>query len=90
MCAPPENYIKKNSEHEGFPRGWHFKKRFEAPNGKVYSFGKLVEEDIVTDEVQDVLPKERKRRTSKKAINAAKKGSAKKVTRRGRRPKNEE
>lgn len=26
----------------GFGRGWHLKKKFVAPDGKTYSFGKLV------------------------------------------------
>lgn len=26
----------------GYGRGWHLKKHFEAPDGKVYSFGELV------------------------------------------------
>ena len=33
--------VKPNA---GFGRGWHLKKEFTAPNGKVYSFGKLISE----------------------------------------------
>jgi hypothetical protein len=78
IVAPPENYSKQNSPTAGFPRGWHFKKRFEAPNGDVYSFGKLVE-NIEPDSIQDDAkvkpepkkvskkkPQPRRKRTSKK------------------------
>lgn len=45
MTSKPTKAPKKVKE-EGGPqgRGWHLKKHYVAPNGKVYSFGKLVSE----------------------------------------------
>jgi hypothetical protein len=41
---PPKSALKKNNgEHH--PRGWHLKKRYVSPSGKVYSFGKEVTEN---------------------------------------------
>jgi hypothetical protein len=81
ICAPPENY--KKSEHEGYQRGWHFKKRYEAPDGKIYAFGKLVEEDNVEsdEQVSDESPtpkKTRKPRTPKVASKKVTKQTRKK------------
>jgi hypothetical protein len=65
MVAPPENYNKKK-DNEGFPRGWHFKKRFEGPDGKIYSFGKIVEDgeglDDESSEPAEVTPVVKKKR----------------------------
>lgn len=83
MVAPPENYNKKK-DNEGFPRGWHFKKRFEGPDGKIYSFGKIVEEgDILdedTSETIDVEPIVKKKRGRPKKDSSVK--STPKVSRR--------
>lgn len=70
LVAPPENYTKQASATAGFPRGWHFKKKFEAPDGKVYSFGKLVE-----NEELEVVPTQE---TSSKAKTVSKKRGRKK------------
>jgi len=81
ICAPPENY--KKSEHEGYQRGWHFKKRYEAPDGKIYAFGKLVEEgeDATAEQMSDnssAPKKTRKPRTSKVASKKVTKQTRKK------------
>ena len=86
LVAPPENYNKKK-DTEKFPRGWHFKKRFEGPDGKVYSLGKLVEtESVLTDNIiknteVEVVIKRKRGRPKKDA-------SVKKVIRRKKRVKN--
>jgi len=33
--------VKVAKPTTGFGRGWHLKKKFVSPDGKVYSFGKL-------------------------------------------------
>jgi hypothetical protein len=78
ICAPPENYKKR--EHDGYQRGWHFKKRYEAPNGKIYTFGKLVEEDEEAPQTQEVsetlsIPKQKRKTkvTSKKVSKTTRK-----------------
>lgn len=42
----------KPAKEDGGPRGrgWHLKKHYVAPNGKVYNFGKLVSEVTVVAE----------------------------------------
>lgn len=37
-----EKVVKVVKPTAGFGRGWHLKKKFVAPDGKVYSFGKIV------------------------------------------------
>jgi hypothetical protein len=81
LVAPPENY--KKSEHEGYQRGWHFKKRYEAPDGKIYAFGKLVEEgeNATAEQMSDnssAPKKTRKPRTSKVASKKVTKQTRKK------------
>jgi len=34
--------VKVAKPTTGFGRGWHLKKKFVAPDGKVYSFGKVL------------------------------------------------
>lgn len=82
MVAPPENYRK--SEHEGYQRGWHFKKRYEAPDGKVYAFGKLIEEDgeLTEEQVSTDSPPTKKTRKTK--------ATTKKVTKRTRKKRDTE
>ena len=76
IVAPPENYSKQNSPTAGFPRGWHFKKRFEAPNGDVYSFGKLVG-DVVEDSIveESTESKIKQEKSSKKTKTGSKRKS---------------
>jgi len=38
--APKAVKVKEEGGPQG--RGWHLKKHYAAPNGKVYSFGKLI------------------------------------------------
>ena len=37
-----KNETKTETPKLNFGRGWHLRKRFEAPDGKVYSFGKEI------------------------------------------------
>jgi hypothetical protein len=46
--APKVVKVKEDGGPQG--RGWHLKKHYVAPNGKVYSFGKLVSEAKVVAE----------------------------------------
>ena len=39
----PKKKSKTYVSKSGFPRGWHFKKEFIAPDGRKYSRGKLIE-----------------------------------------------
>lgn len=74
IVAPPENYSKQASPTAGFPRGWHFKKRFEAPNGDVYSFGKLVDDMVDNEPEPEVEVIESKSKPSKRSkVNVKKK-----------------
>ena len=41
MVPPTEIKLIKRSD-EKHPRGWHLKKQYVSPSGKVYSFGKEV------------------------------------------------
>lgn len=43
MIAPPPE-VQKKSDGEKFPRGWHFKARFVAPDGRVFVRGQLTDE----------------------------------------------
>jgi hypothetical protein len=70
LCAPPESY--KKNEHEGYQRGWHFKKLYEAPDGKVYAFGKLINsdtEEVETSVDEPPLKKKRKTKTTSKKVS---------------------
>ena len=49
MVAPPTNPVKAKGG-EGYPRGWHLKKHFEAPDGKIFEYG----EEITGDKKDDI------------------------------------
>lgn len=45
--SKPKHIADANKEKR--PRGWHFKKKYVSPSGKVYSFGKEVKMDENTN-----------------------------------------
>ena len=73
MVEPPVQYQRAAAPTEKRSRGWHLKENYVSPSGKVYSFGKEVEnhvEIITTDKTTE--------KPSKKLVGEKKKGSSKK------------
>lgn len=40
LIEPPEGYGQVKPDRTGWPRGWHLRKVFDAPDGKTYNRGK--------------------------------------------------
>jgi hypothetical protein len=49
LAAPPEN-MKRKSENERFPRGWHFKQRYIHTDGRVFCRGVEIDEKAMPTE----------------------------------------
>lgn len=37
-----DTHVRKQGAHSGYGRGWHLRRRFDAPDGKTFAYGKEV------------------------------------------------
>lgn len=71
MVAPPVDPQRK-PEGERFPRGWHFKARFVAPDGRVFVRGQLTDEKDIPVAEKVKTKKIPKKKVQKKKVQKKK------------------
>lgn len=77
-----KNEMKNQTPKLNFGRGWHLKKKFKAPDGKVYSFGKEITGEKNARNTKQ--PSKKTKSVSKRSTRASKQVLSRKNKRSGK------